>query len=303
MLNRRQFLFASAAGVASVPALAGNRIGRSRISAITDEIARSPEDAIAFIKQYGLQWVELRGVPGAKKRRYSELPAAELKQAARQFADNGIRVSFLNTSLLKYTLPGTEPADKKFRDRDAAQKYKTHLDSLRHALEAAHILGVDKVRVFTFRRVKDPPALLPRIVDTLAEMVEIAAAAKIHLLVENEASTNVATCAELAALLQRLPSPWFGANWDALNGTRYQEPPFPDGYAKLPKQRIGNVQIKGKSVLPAYGQLLDWAAIFAALARDGYQGECGLETHIFGEGQIQASHDSMKAILRIVESS
>ena len=63
------------------------------------------------------------------------------------------------------------------------------------------------------------------------------------------------------------------------------------------------MQIKGKSVLPAYGQLLDWAAIFAALARDGYQGECGLETHIFGEGQIQASHDSMKAILRIVESS
>jgi hypothetical protein len=36
---------------------------------------------------------------------------------------------------------------------------------------------------------------------------------------------------------------------------------------------------------------------------DGYRGKFGLETHIFGDGQIQASHDSMQEILRVVESS
>ena len=300
-MNRRKFLLSGVAAAAA--ALASNRIDRSRISVITDETARSPEAAIAFIKQYRLQWAELRGVPGGKKQRYAQLPAAQVKQAARQFTDNGIRVSFLNASLLKYTLPGTEPVNSKSRRPDTGEKYKQHLDSLRNAIEAAQILGVDKVRVFTFRRVKDPAGLLSRIADIIGEMVEIATREKIHLLVENEASTNVATCAELVALMKLLPSPWLGINWDPLNGTRYHEPPYPDGYAKLPKQRIANVQIKGKSILPGYDEKLDWAAIFAALSRDGYQGQCGLETHIFGDGQIQASRDSMKAILRIVEPS
>jgi hypothetical protein len=38
------------------------------------------------------------------------------------------------------------------------------------------------------------------------------------------------------------------------------------------------------------------------MTKDGYTGNFGLETHIFGEGQIQASHDSMKEILRILGS-
>ena len=68
----------------------------------------------------------------------------------------------------------------------------------------------------------------------------------------------------------------------------------------LPKKRILNVQIKGKSVLD-YPEKLDWRTIFQTLQKDGYQGKIGLETHIFGEGQITASHNSMREILRIVQ--
>jgi hypothetical protein len=53
----------------ALPALAlrvGRSIDRSRISAITDEIAPTPAEAIRFAQQYGLKWVELRGVPGSK---------------------------------------------------------------------------------------------------------------------------------------------------------------------------------------------------------------------------------------------
>ena len=74
----------------------------------------------------------------------------------------------------------------------------------------------------------------------------------------------------------------------------------PEGYAALPKKKIRNVQIKGKSILGP--QLLDWTGIFNALEKDGYTGKVGLETHIFGDGQIQASHDSMKAILKLLAS-
>lgn len=296
-ITRRQIL---AAGLAW-PLRGASRIGRSRISAITDEIGRTPMQAIEFARQYRLQWVELRGVPGAKKS-YSGLPETELKQAAKELADNGLRVSFLNTGLLKHMLPGTEPANPRHRQEDAEARFQRHLDELRHAILAAHILKTDKVRVFAFHRVREPESLLPRIAEIVGGMAEIAAREKVRLLVENEGSCNVATCAELAALMKLLPSPAVGINWDPLNGVRFGEPPFPDGYALLPKHRIGNVQIKGRSILSG-PQRLDWTAIFDALDRDGYEGQYGLETHIFGEGQIQASHDSMKEILRIVEPS
>jgi sugar phosphate isomerase/epimerase len=298
-MTRREWI---ATGLAvATPVFGNNRIDRSRLSAITDEIGRTPGDAIAFVKQYGLRWVELRNVPGAKDR-YDSLPEAAVRAAAREFSAHGLKVSFLNTGILKHVLPGTEPADSRGSASGAAEVFANRLEILRRAINAAHILGVDKVRIFAFRRVKDPIALMPRIADIIGEMAEIAAREKVQLLVENEASCNVATCLESVTLLKLLPSRWIGLNWDPLNGARYKEPPFPDGYSMLPKDRIGNVQIKGRSILPG-PETLDWAAIFDALARDGYRGQCGLETHIFGDGQIQASHDSMKAILRIVEPS
>ena len=174
--------------------------------------------------------------------------------------------------------------------------------SVRRCINAAHILGVDKVRVFAFLRTADPMSLMPRLADIIGEMGEIAAQEKIHLLVENESSCNVATCAELAALLKLLPSPWLGINWDPLNAVQYNEAPIPDGYAKLPSQRIGNVQIKGKSILD-YPEKLDWTAIFHAMDTDGYTGKYGLENHIFGPQLIENGHKAMQEILRVAAAA
>ncbi|MCP5117939.1 MAG: sugar phosphate isomerase/epimerase [bacterium] len=275
---------------------------RSRVAAITDEIGKSPAECIEFARKYRLDWLELRGVPG-RRIRYDALPEAELKEAAKQFSDNGVGISFLNTGLLKHMLPGTTPVRERHRRPDAAQKsYERRLDDLRRAIAAAHILGVDKLRVFAFFRVEDPVSLLPRVSEIIAEMGEIAASGNVQLLVENEASCNVATCAELAEMMRLAPAKSIGINWDPLNGTRFQEDPLPDGYRKLPKERIGNVQIKGKSILD-YPEKLDWAAIIRTMVADGYQGKFGLETHIFGEKQVYYSHESMKEILRVIESS
>ena len=109
-MTRRELF---AASLAAVPLGARpRRIDRSRISAISDEIARTPAAAIAFLKQYNLQWVELRGVPDSRKE-YSFLPEEETRKAAAEFQEAGIRVSFLNASLLKFAWPGTEPARRR----------------------------------------------------------------------------------------------------------------------------------------------------------------------------------------------
>jgi sugar phosphate isomerase/epimerase len=305
MITRRSFLASSAA---VLPLSAKGRIDVSRISAITDEIARSSQAAIDFAKQYGLRWVELRSVPGQKKE-YAYLPEDQLRAEAKLLDENGIRVSFLNTSLMKVSIPGLEPvrwekdtpAKREERRKADLPKFERRMEDLRKCLHAGKVLGVDKVRVFTGWRCADPDAAMPRIAEIINEMAEVAAKEHIHLLVENESACNVATSRELAEIARRVPSKWVGINWDPLNATVYKEAPYPDGYRLLPKKRILNVQIKGKSVLN-YPQKLDWRAILDALDRDGYKGEVGLETHIFGDGQIQASHDSMEAILKLLKA-
>src|SRR5204863_5230092 len=96
-------------------------------------------------------------------------------------------------------------------------------DELRPPIRNCHILGVDLLRVFTGTRTAEPEKLHPRIVEVLGEMELVAAKEKIHLLIENEGSCNIATSAELATLLKQLPSKWIGANWDSLNGWALKE--------------------------------------------------------------------------------
>jgi sugar phosphate isomerase/epimerase len=302
---RRQFL----AGLTVAPLLrAKGHVDRSRISVITDEASTSETDSVAFAKQYGLRWIELRGVPGGGGH-YMRQTDEKLRESVKLFHDNGIGVSFLNTPMFKITLPGSEPVFRRAETADAREKriarHKAEFDSRKadfeQAFRAAHILGTDKIRVFTFLRTAEPAELNQQIADVIGEMGELAAKEKIKLLVENEGACNVVSCAEVAAFLKLLPEKTIGLNWDPLNGTSQKEVPYPDGYKLLPVKRIWNVQMKGHSLLDQEKKL-DWAAIFKALDRDGYNGQVGLETHYFDGTKIEKSHSSMREIFRILES-
>lgn len=304
-VSRRELLI----GALAAPALWGkNKIDRSRISAITDEIARSPEDAIAFARTYGLRNLELRDFPGKRGQNYFiSIEEADLRQAAKQFADSGIKISFLNANLLKYGLPGTEPLRrtpetpevKEARIKREQARFERNEADLRKSIRSAQILGCPYIRVFTFSRIAEPQSVFPRIAEIVNGFAKIAEREGVKLLIENETSCNVGTCAELAAFLKLTPSKAVGINWDADNGVTMKEP-LQEGYALLPKNRLHNVQIKGRSILD-YPQKLDWNWIFDSLARDGYKDKVGLETHIFGETQVAKSHESMRAILKLVD--
>src|SRR5579872_1814602 len=306
-MNRRQFIATAAAGAGLLKAKdRKNSIGRNRISAISDEIATSPADAIAFAKKFGMEWLELRDVPGTKQP-YFYMTPEELKPAAKEFADNGIRISFLNTSLLKFGMPGTEVKSRRGKETPEARakreareqvEFDKRIDSLRKCIDAAHALGTDRVRVFTFHRVDEPEKVFPRIAEVLDPMCRIAQQEGVRLLIENEASCNVGSSAELAGMLKTLPSKVLGLNWDALNGISLEKP-YPDGYNVLPKDKIWNAQIKGKSILdtPLH---LDWIGIIHSLEQDGYAGELGLETHYFDGTNIEKSHLSMAEIMKLV---
>ena len=307
-MDRRSFLATALAAAVPIRATT-KRIDRSRFSAITDEIAHSPAESIEFAHQYGLNWLSLRGVPAEPKTKtsaYYSLDPDAMRQAAREFKEAGIGIAFLDTSFLKYGLPGTEPkrktpeepaAREKRQAREQAQ-FENRLKDLRQGILASQVFGCPMLRIFTFARVAEPESIYPRIAEVIGEMAVIAEKDGVKLLIENEGSQNAGTSAETAKLLKLLPSN-VGINWDSLNGLGLGEKPFPDGYNALHNERVWSVHIKGKSLLD-YPEHQDWLAIFDALERDGYLGRLELETHIFGEQQVASSHASMKEILRLL---
>jgi hypothetical protein len=279
---------------------------KSRISAITDEIGLSTQESIEFAHHYGLQFVEIRNPAGSKKE-YFSLTEAEIKADAMWFAREGLKVSFVNTSLLKFTWPGSEPARKRSEEPAAREKrlaaekarWDGRMGDLQKAIRCAQIMGCDKVRVFTGTRVDDPKTMYQQIADTLGAMAKTAEREKVYLLIENEGSQNIATSAELAEIMTHIPTKWVGMNWDPHNAYG-KETSYPDGYNLLPKKRILNIQVKGKGVMPSSPEKEDWKGIMTSLMRDGYQYKIGLETHLFDGTLIQAAHASMEEILRIV---
>jgi sugar phosphate isomerase/epimerase len=306
-MTRRELL-AAAAAAACAPGLRARGFDKSRISAITDEIGLTTDDAIAFAHKYGLTNVEIRNRMESKKEYYL-LPEAEIKGDALRFQKEGLKVSFINTGLLKFTWPGTEPVRRRTETPEAREKrlasekgrWDRRLDDLRAAIRCAQIMGCDKVRVFTGSRIEDPKSVFPRIAEVIgSEMAAVAEKEKVFLLIENEGSQNVATSQEIDDILKLIKSKWVGFNWDPHNA--YGKENYMEGYAVLPKNRMLNVQVKGKGVMPSSPEKEDWRAIMLALEKDNYKGKIGLETHIFDGTLIAAAHTSMEEIMRIVSS-
>jgi len=307
-MTRRELLAVAAAAACAAPLRASTRWNKSRISAITDEIGNLVEESVAFAHQYGLTHVEIRDrETAAGRKEYFTLPEEDIKTDAALFKKEGLAVTFINTSLMKFTWPGMEPPARRPETPEAKEKrqasdkahFDRRMDDLAKAIACAHTMGCDKVRVFTGNRIADPRSAFPRIADVVGEMSKVAEREQVNLLIENEASQNVATSAELADIMKAVPSKWVGMNWDPHNAYG-RETSYPDGYKLLPQDRLKNIQIKAKGVMPTSPEKEDWKAIMTALSQDGYEGKIGLETHIFDGTLIQAAHISMEEILRLV---
>src|SRR5215475_7926845 len=93
-MTRRELLaFAAVSTTTSVRAR--THWDKSRISALTDEIGNTTDEAIAFAHKYGLQCIEIRDrkAPGNRKE-YFTLSEAEIKADAIRFASEGLKVTY-----------------------------------------------------------------------------------------------------------------------------------------------------------------------------------------------------------------
>ena len=307
-VTRRDLIASSAAFLAAsqLPA-AQTRITKSSISAITDEIGKTQADAIAFAKQYGMEWVELRGVPETRKD-FAFLPEVELRAHAADLKAADLKVSFLNTGLMKFTWPGMINPRQKPETDDAKAKrlakererFDRRLQDVETSMKAANILGVDKMRIFSGTRVAEPETVLPLIQKTVEEMLPLAEKYKVRLLMENENGQNIGKSSELKPLMDRIPSKWLGYNWDPQNAYHLGETQYPDAYKGLVKDRMLNAQFKAVGLLLESKERLPWKEILQSMQADGYTHQIGLETHIFDGTLIEKAHISMKLIMGMV---
>jgi sugar phosphate isomerase/epimerase len=313
-MERRSFVRTLAAGAAGClatraaspaasPAGAGAR--RFKLGITSDEVDADLEKAIAFAREFSLQWLEIRNL-GSKY--VTEATPDEVRKARGMLDAAGIRVSVLDTALYKCALPDTKLA----RPTKDDYPYAEQEGLLRRALERAEGLGTRYIRVFTFWRVERPETVFDRVVEHLARSAELARAADKVLLVENVGGANVETGAETARLLAAVPSPSLGVVWDPNNAYCAGERPFPDGYGCLDKKRVKHIHLRDARRNPATNRCewmpvgkgeIDNLGLLRALLKEGFTGTVNLETHYQrpDRNKALASRESLEGLLALLE--
>ena len=311
-MKRREFNRLGVAAFLRWPAL--NSFGDSldypwKLGIITDQVDLDLSRVLrAFCPKYHLRWVEIRYLKLDHEKRYVSLEATagQLKQVKRQLDDAGVRLSVLDTAIYKIVLPGTAPVGESPAYVNPAQsEFGRQMDDLKRAADAAHALGTERIRIFTFRRVAEPAAIFDRVVEELQRAIDLAKQHDITLLVENEYDCNTGTAEETVRLFKTIQDRRLMHNWDPCNAYEMGERPFPDTWSSLDHDRISHIHLKdatGKEWKPIGAGSIDFAGLFQALKRSNYSGTLSLETRYKGAGQSQhsSSVESMDGLMGVL---
>jgi sugar phosphate isomerase/epimerase len=281
-----------------------------KLSVITDEITNDFGRALEVTaKEFGLGFVEIRELWG---KNIMALDAKEIAEARRLLESHKLRVSAIASPIFKVDWPGA-PVSRYSPQRDqfrANYTFEQQDELLERGLELARAFNTTGIRIFDFWRLDDQTPYREAIDRKLMEASVRAEKRGVTLLLENEHACNTATGAEAARTLKAVQSPHLKLNWDPGNAAARGETAFPDGYALLPKDRIGYMHCKdiirkpdGKTEWEAMGRgIIDYTGHFRALKKDGYRGILSLETHWRGAGtpeeSTRRSMAGMKDLLR-----
>jgi L-ribulose-5-phosphate 3-epimerase len=246
---------------------------------ITDEISQDLELAARMAKQFGLDQLEIRT---AWDVRIDNMSPAELDRVKRIAAEHRLGIVSLASPVLKCDLGN-------------AAEYKENLQILRRCIAAAHTLGANVIRTFTFWKTGELADSFDQIVRAYDEPARIAAGEGVVLGIENEHACFVGTGHESAEFIEAVNSPAVKAVWDP--GNAYwtgRERAVPDGYERI-KPHIAHVHLKdvvlsGPNRQPEATVLgqgeVRVAEQLALLVRDGYEGCASLETHYRIKGHL-----------------
>ena len=170
---------------------------------ISDEVSQELSSIARFVREFGLDGFELRSFAG---RAFKDLTGADIAAIRACVHTEGWRVVGCASPVFKCAL-------------DDAPEIARHREHFKRALEIAHALDCDLVRVFTFLREQTPTGdeRWARVFDHLRDLLELAHGSGVRVGVENEYSCFVATGAELRRLVAAIDDPALGIVWDPCN--------------------------------------------------------------------------------------
>ena len=310
-LTRRDLLKTSmAVGAASqLRAVDTNPAAGTKLGIISDELTDNLEQALDFISSYSLHWTELRVIWG---KNIMNAPQESLDRAKKLLAQHNVQVSDIASPIFKWNLPQMPAKAGEIRDTFNANYVEADAPKLlEDSFRLARFFGTQKVRIFSYWRVKEPDQAYPYVRDRLAKAAQEAAKNDIILVLENEHSCNVGTGRELGRILHEINSPHLRGNWDPGNAVMLGEYPYSEGYAAV-RDYIGHVHIKDVRKDPKTGKLewapvgagvVDWKGQFQAFRKDGYQGTMSLETHYrrADGNKVESTRESLDGLFQAMK--
>ena len=237
-----------------------------RISGFADEISDSLEEQINGLHRLNMSWVEMRGVDGRNLIDHSDEKVSEIKK---RLDDAGISLSACGSPLGKI---------------DIGDLFEPHLERLKRAIDVAHKMGTDNIRIFSFFvPAKERPARKAEVFDRMGRMVRCAEENGAVLLHENEKEIYGEMAPECLELMKAFYGDHFKAVFDFANFVQAGQETL-DAYRML-QPYIAYVHVKDAlaengNVVPAGMGDGHVAEILDRLSDAGYDGFLSIEPHL-----------------------
>lgn len=162
-----------------------------KIYAFADEAGEALETQIAAMRRNGLLGLEARNIDGKNA---CDLPTEKLREVRKRLDDAGFAVFSMGSPIGKIDIEKDD--------------FAAHLERYKRTIEAAHILGTDKIRLFSFfmPKGKDPAIYKDEVIDRMGQFVEIAQSEGVLACHENEKGIFGDVADRCAQLLYALPA-------------------------------------------------------------------------------------------------
>lgn len=282
-----------------------------KIGLITDQVSMDFEEALKFIREQGLEYIEIHAL---WNRNVEELEKEEALRAKKLVDAHGLKVSLISSTL--FLQCHLEESGKAFKSIDdyfitIEGDYRTHLNALGRCIALADLFGCDKIRTFGFIKERDlsDDKAVSKIAEAMKEPVGMVERAGLTLVLENCPHTYLTHGSQTKRVIDEVGSKRFRALWDPGNALRSGGSAYPADYG-IVRPYIAHIHAKDLIIgekprmVPLGEGEVDYRGIFGSLLADGYDGIVSIEPEYVDKkgGRPEGCRRSLHGVRRILSS-